>query len=82
MRDGKRVDWGVNGWRFVVLGEQGKWLGVWGPERIVEMACESGGRRWRGWRWAKVARLAGGVRGTMMSCQLGRETRGIHFHTI
>ena len=31
----------------MVLGEQGKWLGVWGPERIVEMACESGGRRWR-----------------------------------
>ena len=50
----------------MVLGEQGKWLGVWVPERNVEMACESGGRRWRGWRWAKVA---GGVRGTMMSCQ-------------
>ena len=33
----------MRGWRFVVLGEQGKWLGVWGPERIVEMACESGG---------------------------------------
>ena len=60
----------------MVLGEQGKWLGVLGPEmRIVEMSCESG-------RWAKVARLESGVRGTMMSCQLGRETRGIHFHTI
>ena len=33
------------------------------------MSCESG-------RWAKVARLESGVRGTMMSCQLGRETRG------
>ena len=54
----------------MVLGEQGKWLGVLGPEmRIVEMSCESG-------RWAKVARLESGVRGTMMSCQLGRETRG------
>ena len=31
------------------------------------MSCESGG-------WAKVARLESGVRGTMMSCQLGRET--------
>ena len=68
----------ARGRRFVVLGEQGKWLGVLGPEmRIVEMSCESG-------RWAKVARLESGVRGTMsmMSCQLGRETRGIHFHTI
>ena len=54
----------------MVLGEQGKWLGVLGPEmRIVEMSCESGG-------WAKVARLESGVRGTMVSCQLGRETRG------
>ena len=54
----------------MVLGEQGKWLGVLGPEmRIVEMSCESGG-------WAKVARLESGVRGTVMSCQLGRETRG------
>ena len=66
----------ARGRRFVVLGEQGKWLGVLGPEmRIVEMSCESG-------RWAKVARLESGVRGAMMSCQLGRETRGIHFHTI
>ena len=40
-----------------------------GDMRIVEMSCESG-------RWAKVARLESGVRGTMMSCQLGRETRG------
>ena len=40
-----------------------------GDVRIVEMSCESG-------RWAKVARLESGVRGTMMSCQLGRETRG------
>ena len=39
-----------------------------GDMRIVEMSCESG-------RWAKVARLES-VRGTMMSCQLGRETRG------
>ena len=40
-----------------------------GDMRIVEMSCESG-------RWAKVARLESGVRGTVMSCQLGRETRG------
>ena len=33
------------------------------------MSCESG-------RWGKVARLESGVRGTVMSCQLGRETRG------
>ena len=33
------------------------------------MSCESG-------RWGKVARLESGVRGTMVSCQLGRETRG------
>ena len=74
MRDSRWVDWGVNGRgrRIVVLGEQGKWLGVLGPEmRIVEMSCESGG-------WAKVARLESGVRGTMVSCQLGRETRGNH----
>ena len=43
-----------------------------GPEmRIVEMSCESGG-------WAKVARLESGVRGTMVSWQLGLETRGAH----
>jgi len=77
LRDSKWVDWGVNwarGRRFAVLGEPGKWLGVWGleSEMIVEMACGSG-------RWATVARLeSGGVRGMMMSCQLGRETRGIH----
>ena len=40
-----------------------------GDMRIVEMSCESG-------RWGKVARLESGVRGTVMSCQLGRETRG------
>ena len=34
MRDSKRADWGVwaRGRRFVVLGEQGQWLGVLGLE--------------------------------------------------
>ena len=50
-------------------GRAGEVVRSLGPEmRIVEMSCESG-------RWAKVARLES-VRGTMMSCQLGRETRG------
>ena len=75
MRDSRWVDWGVNG---RAGGASWSWArGEVGPEsemRIVEMSCESG-------RWAEVARLESGVRGTMMSCQLGRETRGIHFHT-
>ena len=49
-------------------GRAGEVVRSLGPEmRIVEMSCESGG-------WAKVARLESGVRGTMVSCQLGRET--------
>ena len=73
LRDSKWVDWGVNG---RAGGASWSWASravvrSLGPEdmRIVEMSCESG-------RWAKVARLESGVRGTMMSCQLGRETRG------
>ena len=53
-------------------GRAGEVVRSLGPEmRIVEMSCESGG-------WAKVARLESGVRGTMVSCQLGLETRGAH----
>ena len=61
MRDSKRADWGVNGraggasWSWA----RGKWARSRTEMRIVvEMSCESG-------RWAEVARLESGVRGTM-----------------